>query len=69
MTESDELSGFGRVRAKAECMDVPNNEIWEIVKLDWISSLDLGICSGVGVNHLSWRNRCQGLLSIFDIPY
>ena len=30
-TESDELSGFGRVRAEAECMDVPDDEIWEIV--------------------------------------
>jgi hypothetical protein len=30
-TESDEISGFGRVRAEAECMGVPNDEIWEVV--------------------------------------
>ena len=30
-TESDELSGFGRVRAEAECMDIPDDKIWEIV--------------------------------------
>ena len=31
-TGSDELSGFGRVRAEAaECMDVPDDEISEIV--------------------------------------
>ena len=30
-TESDEISGFGRVRAEAECTGVPDNEIWEAV--------------------------------------
>ena len=30
-TEGDEILGFGRARAEAECASVPNDEVWEVV--------------------------------------